>query len=225
LSPLRSLAKNHPEAVRSLMHPNADGTTTVSFHGLPPVTVTGDEIQAPWAAQSSDPNNKWLNVMEAAWEKSQNKLGFFDAGMGLKYPRELGGKPEDAIAALTGKQPIDINTHDASGQPNPTLDPRLVAGLQSGDVITADHDDETQPMGALESDGTLNKHSYSVLDMDPQGNVLVMNPMGQDPPQAAPTVTHPNTPSGGRWMTPAEFNSSFTQVQLAQGSGPAQPGQ
>jgi hypothetical protein len=203
LATLGALAKSRPGVIKHALHPNRDGTVTVTFKTrdangkVTPHKVRVDrELAGPrndrlYAEEGRSGHEQWVPIIEKAyakWKGNFDKIG-------------NGGWPADALTALTGRA---AQTLWLSGDHSEGFQ-QLKAALASGAAVTAS-------TGATASDGIVPAHAYSVLgafEKNGQMFVKLRNPWGFR------EYGHDRKDDGSFVMPYAKFDKNFQEFSWA----------
>lgn len=189
-SSIASLAQNHPDQIKNMIHDNGNGTFTVTFphqkdngagnlwglfgdsyHDVK-ITVSDKDMPAD-ATNAGAGNAKWPEVLEAAYAKL--KGGYSAIGNG--------GNPTTAMEALTGKNANYYSPSDGAG--------KIQQALKDGKLVTIATPESDGGQAGAEN-GTnphslVGGHAYTVTGVSkgPDGKtyVTLRNPWGMDQPQ------------------------------------------
>lgn len=222
LSSLAGVAQKNPDAIKSMISQNKDGTYTVNFPGKGPVTVAGptEAEQAAFATTGKD--GVWGSVFEKAYGELKTQSGQVSSTTPDKSGIEAiegasgGGDPADAIFALTGNSSTAIafppNQETASQLPSV-----LQNALQNGGTVVAStlqggSDSEQQ------ADGLPKSHAITVTGYDPATNTVTLrNPWGDNGPNGknAPTDATVDPSNNGVFtMSLDNFTKDFRKVTV-----------
>ncbi|MCL2715631.1 MAG: C2 family cysteine protease, partial [Alphaproteobacteria bacterium] len=187
LAELGSLVRSDPDAVKSMIQDNSDGTYTVSFHqegtDLPlKVTVGADDISVnaanlDWEGGVTDKSDGdriiWPTIIEAAYMKLGGGYQEF-GGTGEPYFQvDAGGEPYSAL--LTGNSDDGLRSVNELGD--------LQSQFDSGKLIELWASGEGMP--GWDGLGLVDGHAYTVTNVYTTANgefVSLNNPWGVDSP-------------------------------------------
>lgn len=193
LSSLGALAKTHPEILQqAITGPDADGNYSVTFYksnrgsflslwntggdttvvkvdGKMPVDQSSGQIAYGHSPGDGKNNELWVTLIEKAYAKYQ---GSYDS---IGH----GGWSQDAFNTLDGWRSDTFNPGDTSREDGIKA---LLEAQKNNWPVTADVlGQDPQELDRL---NLVNNHSYTILDVKPDGSVMLRNPWG---------VHHPGT--------------------------------
>jgi hypothetical protein len=218
LSSLAALAKTHPEILKqAITGPDKDGNYDVTFYKnnrgqILGVTTGGDttvvavDVKVPVDAQSGQMayghspgdgknNELWVALIEKAYAQYQGSYDTIGHG----------GWSQNAFSAVDGWPSTTFNPATTSPQDGINA---LLQAKQNNWPITADvlGGDPAQ----LDTLKLVNDHSYTVLDVKPDGSVMLRNPWGFHNPG---TVNDTDPPT---YISYADFMAYYRNVTINQ---------
>ena len=213
LASIAAVANKHPDLIRNAIHPNGDGTYTVTFHQaswvedkakgtwsqhFKPVKVTVDgELPGGidyqlYASEGRSGHELWAPILEKAYARW--KGGYEQIGNG--------GYPADVLGELVGRVPSSIPLVNVK----PAKVFQQLAQQQSkGAAMCA----SSKPDALVAKTGIVGNHAYSVLGVTMQNGkefVQLRNPWGFK------EFGHDGKDDGSFLMPIAQFVKDFTSV-------------
>ncbi|MBX9669323.1 MAG: hypothetical protein K2X93_16985 [Candidatus Obscuribacterales bacterium] len=219
LASAQSLLAKDPNALKSMIKDNKDGTSTVTFPAAEqPVTVT-NPTKAELAVYS---NGKDMAIIEKAFAEKRIDIertgGKFDGSGGKNKvpPQEVlqrGGSSREALEYLTGKQAFTFETR-ASNLP----DYMKLANSKDNVMVADSKKGRDMPRGT----GIVADHAYALTGFDQKtGMVELMNPNTKSPggrlvePAGADGRAKDGANDGKFQMPLADFRKSFERIRWA----------
>lgn len=220
---LAALAGSRPAQVERMVRATPDGGYEVQFPGEPDAVRVPRPSDAAVAKYASGVGGPWVSVVEQAWGELRRRRG--KAGENAQEAAGGGGTMEEAVEVLTGRRAeyvaLGHQSDDAirSDLAAAMRDKRIVT---MGSVAGATRPDEGRG-GALEADGIVRSHAYSVLSFDAATDrVLLRNPWGNGEPTAG-GVARDGTDDGKFALTVAELRAHFVGYAFETSRRPARP--
>lgn len=206
---LASMAEARPDHLERMVRATGSGRYEVRFPGEPEPVSVNEPTDAAVAKYAGGPGGTWVSVVEQAWGELRRRRG--KAGENVQEAAGGGGTMEEAVEALTGHR---AEFAALSRQSDEGVRDDLTAALRDKRIVTmasvvgATRPDEGRG-GALEADGVVRNHAYSVLGYDAATDrVLLRNPWGNGEPMTG-GVAHDGADDGRFTMTLAELRSHF----------------